>query len=528
MSEEAGPLLGGDPMARARDRAAAAGLPLVVDADWPAEIALPPELSLRFLRGAVMLPLGPGADGAEVVAVADPGDRAAQEALAAALGRPLALRVGSLPAILSRIEALARQVPAPGPAPAGAAAGAGAGPDEPDDVQDSALDAPVIALLDRLLAEAVEARATDLHFEPGPGTMAVRQRVDGLLRPVTEVPIATGRALVARLKILAGLNIAERRLAQDGHIRATIAGAPRDLRCATLPLVDGEGAALRILAGRQTLPRLSGLGFGPAPEAAFRRALGHSHGLILVTGPTGSGKTTTMAAATAELNDPRRKIISIEDPVEYHIAGVSQVQVNPAIGLTFSAGLRAFMRADPDVMLVGEVRDTETAHITVQAALTGHLVLTTLHTNSAAGAVVRLAEMGVEPYLLAATLRLGIGQRLVRRLCRSCRVPVTEPLPFSAPVLRAAGLAPDRAVPAFRAVGCDQCGHTGYFGRSAIFEVLAMTDTLHALVLRGADTAALHAAAVAEGMQSLLADGLARVVAGVTSAEEVLRVVQDG
>ena len=519
MNAAIGSLQGGDPLETARRRAEEAGLPLMRDHDWPARIELPPGLSLRYLRAVLMLPLGEGPGGSVRLAVADPRDRSGQEALRAALGRPLDLMVASQPAILSRIEAMTAAEPA-----------------TPDDERlpeaegadmDSALDAPVIALLDRLLAQATEARATDLHFEPGPGAMVIRQRVDGLLRQVTTVPSVTGRALVARLKILAGLNIAERRRAQDGPIRASIAGQSRDLRCATLPMVDGEGAALRILAGRQALPRLDGLGLSSGPEADLRRALAYSHGLILITGPTGSGKTTTLAAAIGELNDPRRKIISIEDPVEYHIPGVSQVQVNPAIGLTFSAGLRAFMRADPDVMLVGEVRDAETANITVQASLTGHLVLTTLHTNSAAGAVVRLAEMGVEPYLLAATLRLGLGQRLVRRLCRSCRRPVNEPLPFPAATLSAAGIAPDAPVPAFAPEGCEHCGGTGYYGRDAVFEVMPVTEALRRRILEGAGTAALHAAALAEGMQPMLATGLAQVLNGTTSAQEVLRVVQD-
>ena len=260
----------------------------------------------------------------------------------------------------------------------------------------------------------------------------------------------------------------------------------------------------------------------------WRAGLAQSHGLILVTGPPGSRKTTTLAAATAELNDPRVKIISIEDPVEYHIPGIAQEQVNPAIGLTFGTGLRAFMRADPDVLLVGEVRDAETANITVQAALTGHLVLKALHTNSAAGAVVRLAEMGVEPYLLAATLRVSVGQRLVRRLCPHCRQAVNKALRLPETALGRAGIAVGVPVAGFRATGCNQCGQTGYYGRCAIFEVLSLTEPLRRLLLDGADTARLHAAAVGEGMAPLIDDGLAQVLAGVTSVEKVLRVVQDG
>lgn len=413
-----------------------------------------------------MLPLGRGADGRWRVAVADPSD-VAVPALRGALG-DVTFLVTSQPALLSRLDRLQTTN-----LPSGVALAE-------DDPQDCALAAPVIALLDRLLAQAVEAWATDVHFEPGPTEMAVRQMVDGMLRPVANLPGATGRAVVARLKILAGLNIAERRLAQDGPVRAMVQGRVYDQRLATLPMVDGEGAALRSLAGRQSLPSIAGLGMQQGAEAALTSALTHSHGLILITGQTGSGKTTTLAAATGQVNDPRRKIISIEDPVEYHIPGISQVQVNPAIGLTFSAGLRAFMRADPDVLPVGEVRDAETAEVTVQAALTGHLVLTTLHTNSAAGAVVRLVEMGVEPYLLAATLRLSVGQRLVRLLCRHCRTEADAPLPFPDDLERLCGHDPATQVRHFTAHGCDHCGSTGYYGRRAIFEVMALTDALRA------------------------------------------------
>ena len=429
----------------------------------------------------------------------------------------MALRVASVPALLARIDALA-----------GGVEHAPAWDVEAAEDDDGALDAPVIALLDRMLAQAVADRATDLHFEPGPqGVMCGSGWTGCCGRCPACLRRRVGR-VVARLKILAGLNIAERRLPQDGHIRAVISGATYVLRCATLPMVDGEGAAVLILAGRQSLPRVAGLGMEARAEARLREGLAQSHGLILVTGPTGSGKTTTLAAATAELNDPRVKIISIEDPVEYHIPGIAQVQVNPAIGLTFGTGLRAFMRADPDVLLVGEVRDAETANITVQAALSGHLVLTTLHTNLAAGAVVRLAKMGVEPYLLAATLRVSVGQRLVRRLCAHCRQAINEALRLPEAALGRAGIAVGVQVAGFRATGCDQCGQTGYCGRRAIFEVLSLTEPLRRLLLDGADTARLHAAAVGEGMAPLIDDGLAQVLAGVTSVEKVLRVVQDG
>jgi general secretion pathway protein E len=515
-----------DPLGLARARAERHGLPMMQAEDWPAEITLPQGLSLRFLRHAQAVPIGTNASGGAVVALADPADTSTIEALVLALGGPLELRVASGPAIIARLEALSGGDGGLGLTAIVEQTAHPAG--DHDEIEDSALDAPIIALLDRILAIAVESRATDIHFEPGPDGLTIRHRIDGMLRPVSLVPAASGRALVSRLKILAGLNIAERRLAQDGHIRATIAGQIYDLRCATLPLVDGEGAAIRILAGRASLLQLSSLGLEPKAEGGLRAALAQSHGLVLVTGPTGSGKTTTLAAATAEINAPHRKILSIEDPVEYRIAGVSQMQVNPAIGLTFASALRNFMRADPDVILVGEVRDSETARITVQAALTGHLVLTTLHTNSAAGAVVRLVDMGMEPYLIAATLRCSVGQRLVRALCRNCREQVEIVPPFAAATLRAAGMTPGEPVPAWAARGCDQCGQTGYYGRIALFEVMVMTEDLHGLLIRGATTSALHQAAVAQGMVPLVADGLNRVRAGQTSFEEVLRVVQDG
>lgn len=522
--DRAGPGLDGDPVETARDRARAAGLPLMRPEDWPEAISLPPGLSPAFLRDRRALPLGRDAEGRALVAVADPSDAALIEALGLALGGPVALRVASAPAILGRLAALGGAFD--GGFPDAFPETTGAEPAE--DTGDSALDAPVIALWDRLLAEAVRARATDLHLEPGPQAMTVRHRVDGLLRVVTTLPPATGRALVSRLKILSGLNIAERRLAQDGHIRAQIGGELRDLRCATLPLVDGEGAAVRILAARTTLPSVATLGLRAGAEGDLRAALAQSHGLILVTGPTGSGKTTTLAAATAEINQPHRKILSIEDPVEYRIPGVSQMQVNPQIGLSFASALRSFLRADPDVILVGEVRDAETARITVQAALTGHLVLTTLHTNSAADAVVRMIDMGLEPFLIAATLRCAVGQRLVRVLCRRCKTPVRSVPPFADTALRAAGLEPGAEVDCWAATGCEHCGHTGYYGRVALFEVMPMTAELRALILRGAPGPALAAEAARGGMVPMVADGILRALAGQTTFEEVLRVARDG
>lgn len=515
-----------DPFAVAKRRAAEYGLPLMRTEDWPESVALPGVLSPRFLRETQAVPLGPTTIGTYRVAIADPANDTAIEALTLALGGPLELWVASAPAILGRLQELGKDDPTlslGGSMPNGISDAS-----EGDDLDDSALDAPAIAVLDQLLSEAIRNRATDLHLEPGPQQLTVRHRVDGMLRGMTTLPVATGRAVVSRLKILAGLNIAERRLAQDGHIRVQIGGQTRDLRCATLPFVDGEGAVIRILASRASLPRLSSLGLRQDAERNLREGMAQSNGLILVTGPTGSGKTTTLAAATSEMNAPHRKILSVEDPVEYRIPGVSQMQVNPQIGLTFAGALRSFLRADPDVILVGEVRDTETARITVQAALTGHLVLTTLHTNSAASAVTRLIDMGVEPFLIAATLRCSVGQRLVRMLCRTCRVPARVIPPFSDTVLNAAGLKPGVEIECWVGAGCDHCGQTGYYGRMALFEVMPLTENLRGHLLRGAAVSQLQAEAVRDGMLPLIADGVLRAVAGQTSFEEVLRVAQDG
>ncbi|MDP4822460.1 MAG: GspE/PulE family protein [Aestuariivirgaceae bacterium] len=498
-------------------------LPQVTEADWPASDGILSGFSLAFLRASLMLPLGHDAEGALVVAVADPADAASLQALQLAAGQTIRLRVASGKNIVRHLELLA------GPQLLPQFTDVADGPDAADDASEMlSLDAPVIELLNRILADAVDSRATDIHFDAQRAACVVRLRVDGMLRETMTLPPVMGRGLLARIKILSGLNIAERRLPQDGNLRQRIRGGDYDLRIATLPALHGESAVLRLLSGSQSLPSLPGLGLGDDMENRLRRAMRSSNGMVIATGPTGSGKTTTLAAMVSELNDPARKIVTIEDPVEYQITGITQVQARPDIGITFSNALRSFMRSDPDIILVGEMRDSETARIGIQASLTGHLVLSTLHTNSAAAAVIRLMDMGVEPYLLAASLRCVIGQRLVRVLCPHCRKPVTGVPPFAPAILQQAGLKPGKPVKLHTAQGCEHCGGSGYFGRAALFEVMTFDEPVQELVRNRAAASQLHDEAVRSGMRSLAADGLLKALRGITSCEEVMRVAFDG
>jgi general secretion pathway protein E len=375
-----------------------------------------------------------------------------------------------------------------------------------------------------LFERAVEYRATDIHIEPFRGALQVRLRVDGLLRPVPPPPADMARAIVSRVKILAGLNIAERRLPQDGRARVRVGNLDLDLRVATMPTAHGEAAILRVLERNQRLLDFSRLGFSPRDRAILERHLDAPHGLVIVTGPTGSGKTTTLASALARLNSPIRKILTIEDPIEYEIAGVNQTQVKPAIGLTFATALRSFLRQDPDVIMVGEMRDGETAKIGIQASLTGHLVLTTLHTNTAAAAVTRLMDMGVESFLLASTIRCIVGQRLVRVLCPDCRGTVTLDHATLSRDPRSAALGLRAGEKVGVPVGCERCSGSGYRGRQGVFEVLEVTDKIRRLIGTAADDAAIEREARAEGMTTMIEDGLAKCRAGLTSLEEILRV----
>jgi general secretion pathway protein E len=476
--------------------------------------------SRRFLREMFVFPYL-SADGQATLAAVDPGDTAAIRAAEIVLGGQITIKTASFDDINTILNQRLGEVDIASPV------GVQPPPIRDDDIEslrDLASGAPVVRAVNDLLEKAVELRATDIHIEPFRTGLTVRMRVDGLLRAVPAPAGAPPQALVSRIKILSGLNIAERRLPQDGAARLRIGQSEIDVRVAIMPAQHGESAVLRLLPKDRGLLGIEKLGFRPADEAKLRRLLTMPHGMIVITGPTGSGKTTTLATMLTVLNESTRKILTIEDPVEYEIAGINQSQVKPAIGLTFASALRAFVRQDPDVIMVGEIRDSETAHIAIHAALTGHLVLTTLHTETAAAAVPRLIDLGVEGFLLRSTLRAVIAQRLVRQLCERCKAcyDLTAADLEADPRYSALGLHVGEEV--YEPGGCEHCGGTGYRGRVGIFEVFEVNEDIRNLINVQSDSSALDQAGVRSGMTTMIDDGLAKCRAGTTSAAEVLRV----
>jgi general secretion pathway protein E len=401
---------------------------------------------------------------------------------------------------------------------------AAASEDNLDDLRDLAGGAPVVRAVDDLLRLAVEQRATDLHIEPFGGALQARLRIDGLLKAVPAPPMSMARGLLSRLKIMAGLNITERRLPQDGRARLVVGGTEIDLRVATMPTMHGESAVVRLLRKGSSFVALDQIGLPERGDSILRRTLQAPFGMIIVTGPTGSGKTTTLAASLALINESTRKILTIEDPVEYQIPGINQTQVHPAIGLTFASALRSFLRQDPDVIMVGEMRDAETAHIGVHAALTGHLVLTTLHTNTAAGAVTRMIDMGVESFLLASSVRAIVGQRLVRILCEHCKQPHCLGADDLAQDHRYAALGFAVGEVVHQPKGCDWCAFTGFRGRQGVFEVMEVGPSLRGAIGPKTDASDLERVARKEGMATMTEDGVAKCRAGLTTIDEVFRV----
>lgn len=390
------------------------------------------------------------------------------------------------------------------------------------ELRESAEDAPIVKLVHSMIADAVGRGASDIHLEPGEGDLRIRYRVDGVVTDSATVPKGHVAGLISRIKIMAELDIAERRAPQDGRIGLTVDGRFIDLRVATLPVMRGESAVLRILDKGRVVMDLDRLGMPERQRERFRRAITASHGMVLVTGPTGSGKSTTLYAALREVNTPDKTLIAIEDPVEYELDGVKQVQVNPKVGLTFASGLRSMLRSDPDVLMVGEIRDAETAQIAIESGLTGHLVLSTLHTGDAPMAPARLIEMGIEPFLIASGIECVLAQRLARRLCEECKRPVT----IAAEELRRSGFTDATAsIDAFEPVGCVRCNGTGFLGRIGIYELMEVSDEISSLILRRASSGEIAAAAVADGMLRMRDDGLTKVRAGITSVPEVLRAV---
>ncbi len=389
-------------------------------------------------------------------------------------------------------------------------------------LDEAAEDASIIRFVNQVLKDAIDLRASDIHLEPFEDELRIRYRIDGVLQEVP-VPAQVKRfqpAIGARVKILSHLNIAEKRLPQDGRIKVRIDDAEVDIRVSVIPMLHGEAVVMRLLRQNKSLLGARELGMGARELACLERVLQLPHGIVLVTGPTGSGKTSTLYTALHEINDSERKIITIEDPIEYQLKGVNQIQVNEKSGLTFARGLRSILRHDPDVILIGEIRDQETAQIAVQASLTGHLVFSTLHTNDAAGALTRLVDMGIEPYLVASSLEAVLAQRLVRLLCPQCKVVDTSPTASTYKVKL--GLAPDTVV--YHAVGCRECRQTGYHGRRAIFEWMDTNNEIRQLLLKNASTDLIREAACRNGMKTLAEDGRRLVEAGVTTMEEVLSV----
>ena len=486
------------------------------------------EISSRFLRDRVAIPVV-NEDGDAILVMADPGDDAVLPILRLGYEFPLQCAV----ATQSDIENAIEQLYGDGKSAMGQIVD---GDDEAEDdsadldveqLKDMASEAPVIRLVNLLLQKASEASASDIHIEPFEGQLKVRYRIDGVLHDVEAPPQKLAAAVISRIKIMAKLNIAERRLPQDGRIRLKIQGSDIDARVSTIPTMHGESVVMRLLNRGDVKLDLTALGFSEQVRDQLLNILHQPNGMLIVTGPTGSGKTTTLYAAIELLNTEERKIITAEDPVEYQMNGVNQIQVKPAIGLTFSSVLRSIVRQDPDVILVGEMRDLETARICVQSALTGHLVLSTLHTNSAASSVTRLLEMGIDDYLLTSTVSGVLSQRLVRRLCVHCR----ESYVPDAGLIKELSLdcgTDSTDIVLYRPVGCDECNATGYRGRQSILELLIVNDDIRKLVHERSSAKQIERAAIEDGMRTIFQDGCDKALAGVTSIDEVLRVIQDG
>lgn len=482
---------------------------------------------ISFARGRQILPIGRSGE-VVLAALADPVDTEALDDIALLLDTRVSPVVAkpsdiadAINKVYDRATELSRQ----------AVEGLEKASDEESDeldvqdlLDDSASDdAPIIRFVNALLRDAVKSRASDIHIESYERSVVVRNRIDGLLYKKVEAPKHAQSPIVARVKIMAGLNIAEKRLPQDGRIRRRIAGKDIDVRVSTIPTAHGERIVMRILDRSSVLLSLEDLGFSRSNFENFEHLITRPHGIILVSGPTGSGKTTTLYAALAKINKPDINILTVEDPVEYQLPGIGQMQVNAKIDLSFASGLRAFLRQDPDVIMVGEIRDRETAEIAIQASLTGHLVLSTVHTNDAPGAVTRLVEMGVEPFLVSSTLIGVLAQRLVRTLCPACKTSYEA----SAEQMRKLRIKPQPGLQFWADTGCDECLNTGYRGRAGIYELLLVDDEVRPLILNNVDAGSIKRKAVEGGMRTLLMDGVDKVLSGKTTPEEVLRVAKD-
>lgn len=503
-------------------------IPVAEEEDYPAYILFSDKIPYNFLRTSRIMILSDRQDFVEI-ALADPSDEFTVKAMELALERPVRCKVGLPRDIEQALERASENAP---DAYAGILKDMTAdlenmAGDDIKRLKDIASEAPVIRLVNRIISMALNDRASDIHIEPYENKLVVRYRVDGVLREVPAPPAALIPAIISRIKIMANLNIAERRLPQDGRISIQLQGKLVDLRVSILPSLYGESAVIRILETTAIELDFSSLGMAPEVCEAFINVISRRHGMLLVTGPTGSGKTTSLYAALKQLNEPERKIITVEDPIEYQLDGITQIQVNAAIDMSFANVLRSIVRQDPDVIMIGEMRDLETAEIAVQSALTGHVVLSTLHTNDAAGAITRLLDMGIEDYLMTSTVNGILAQRLVRTLCPACRqsyVPSTElvkRLGLEERVREAGG------IKLYKSVGCKSCGGQGYIGRMGIYELLVFDDHIRELVLKRVSTNKILDAACKAGMKTMVEDAIDKALAGLTTIEEIQRITRE-
>ncbi len=499
-------------------------LPLIQTEDFPDTPLEAVDLPYRFLKENGVLPLSV-TDEAMQVAMAEPYDPFLLQSLEWAMGRKLEAGV----AVYSELEGAIEKLYGGGRSAMGEIVddldGVPEGEEDVEHLRDLASEAPVIRLVNLIIQRAVESRASDIHIEPFENRLKVRYRIDGVLEEVESPPSSSTAAVISRVKIMARLNIAERRLPQDGRIMTRVQGKELDLRVSTVPTAHGESVVMRILDRESVVFDFERLGFSPQVLQRFKKELDKPHGIILVTGPTGSGKTTTLYTALQMLNTPARKIITVEDPVEYQLEGINQIQAKPQIGLDFVNALRAIVRQDPDIIMIGEIRDLETARIAIQSALTGHLVLSTIHTNDAASGLTRLLDMGVEDYLLTSTINGILAQRLVRKLDPESAEPY-EALPEVVQELGLERFTDERPVKLYRPIPSERSPN-GYLGRSTILEFLTMSDEIRRLVMRQATAGEIAEQARAEGMLTMYEDGLAKSVQGITTVEEVMRVTKD-
>ena len=507
--------------------------------DIPVELI--EKLPINFARQRLVLPLGRDQAGRIMVAVADPTAVDVIDAVAVLLGEPVEPVVASSAKIIDHINKTYTRIRGTHELEAGARkdddeAAEDFHAEELVDMLDANDEAPIIRWVNSLMFQAAKDRASDIHIEPGEKDIAVRYRIDGVLREAKRAPKKFQSSIVARVKIMAGLNIAEKRLPQDGRIRRKMAGKDVDMRVATAPTAAGERITIRLLDRSSVLLGLADIGFAEDHLHSIRHIIKRPHGILLVTGPTGSGKTTTLYACLSEINSPDINILTVEDPVEYQLEGISQTQVNAKIDLTFASGLRSFLRHDPDVIMVGEIRDRETAEVAITASLTGHFVFSTVHTNDAAGGITRLVDMGIEPFLVASSLVGLLAQRLVRRPCYECARPVRpsdeilhelglDPVKFHSGAYdhpKVKGQRPPPTGTFFEPVGCPACNQLGYRGRTGIYELLMITDQVRRLTLDKADAGAIRNNAVEHGMVSLRYDGARKCMQGLTTPEEVI------